>query len=507
VSRFAGARCARWVALALTGGLWLVLLAAGLETWARWQARQADLLARDIESRLYAIPEWTERDQAVAREVLGGWPDTDADLRAWRELLNHPPDAEVWKKRADTCGELFLFLDTSGRVKDRVIPDSVVSPLPETWLKRCAPDARVFDMLPPDCMADAEAALRDTATGHQIREYPIPLHQNAPPEVLQWVWLPAASDSAVLCVIRLSIWRKLWLTFRPNIHHQDIMDFRTNSLGWRDDEVILPRPPGTFRIVCVGGSTTAEGPHNALTYPNLMERHLRREKAAIDVVNAGIFAIGSYGEAQHAADYLALEPSLILHYNFVNDVVSVLDHAEAAEPAFSPRRILRRMARHSTFVRRYLDRWTIPSDAALLTGLSYTFANMDTLRREAEQKGVPVAFCSFARPDWETLSPAEKAFFDRRILNMIWGPRLTMRAYCHLVDLYNRELRSRCATWNVPFIDIAPRLAGGIERYTDICHMRLWAIDDKARVIAESLLPLLGETALQPDHTADTPGP
>jgi len=36
----------------------------------------------------------------------------------------------------------------------------------------------------------------------------------------------------------------------------------------------VPKPAGVFRIACVGGSTTVEGPHNELTYPNYLERML-----------------------------------------------------------------------------------------------------------------------------------------------------------------------------------------------------------------------------------------
>jgi len=497
VSRFAGARRARWIALALTGGLWLVLLAVGLETWARWQARQEERLAREIENRLYAESEWTARDQAVAREVLGAWPDTDADLRAWRDLLNLPPADSRWKKRADTFGEAFLFLDAAGRVADRILPDPAGSSLPAGWLERFTPGVVITDILPADWADDAAAASRSAAAGHQIREYPVPIQENSPPEVLQFVWMPAPPEVAfsILCVIRPSIWKELWIAFRPNVHHQDIMDFQSNSLGWRDGEVLLPRPPDVFRVVCVGGSTTAEGPHNALTYPNLLERRLRGAFPKIDVVNAGIFAILSFGEARRAPDYLALDPSLILHYNFVNDVPYVLDRAESAESFLSPRRLLRRLARHSIWVRRNLDLWVLPAETDLITGLQDTFANMDVLRREAGRRGVPVVFCSFARPGWENLPDSEKAFFNRRILNMIWGPRLTMRAYCRLVDLYNRELRRRCVEWDAPFLDIAPLLAGGAERFTDICHMRVWAMEDKARVIADRLAPIIAGSA------------
>ncbi|HOK89970.1 MAG TPA: hypothetical protein PK379_08080 [Candidatus Hydrogenedentes bacterium] len=492
MSRFGTARRARCVALALLGAGWAVACIAGLETWARWEAYRADLLARDLEQRVYAVPEWRDRDQDVARKVLGAWPDTDADLRAWRELLKQPPGSASWQQRADTFNEAFLFLDADGRVVDRVTPASAGSPL-EGLLSRFKPGVVVADALPPDCAGDAETALRAASMGLQIRDYPVPLHEGTTPEVFQFVWLVAEPGAApsVLCVVRESIWKELWLTFRPDVHHRDIMDFQSNSLGWRDDEVALPKPAGTVRIVCVGGSTTAEGPHNALTYPNLLERYLKDRWPGINVVNAGIFALLSFGEAGHAEDYLALEPDLLLHYNFVNDVISVLDHAVAAEPFLSYRKLLRWLARGSVFARRHLDLWAMPSESALLAGLDVTFSNMDFLRRKAQEKGVPVVFCTFARPDWDHLSAAERAFYDRRILNMIWGPHLTMRAYCRLVDLYNRELRRRCAAWNAPLLDIAPHLAGGIDRYTDICHMRLWAIDDKARIIAEQLAPII----------------
>ncbi len=80
-----------------------------------------------------------------------------------------------------------------------------------------------------------------------------------------------------------STWLVPFFAYKPNVD-------RYNNLGFRDDDIITPKPEGVFRIVCVGGSTTEEGISNDTTYPNLMEqklkKHFKTEK--IDVINAGV---------------------------------------------------------------------------------------------------------------------------------------------------------------------------------------------------------------------------
>ena len=97
----------------------------------------------------------------------------------------------------------------------------------------------------------------------------------------------------------------------------------------RDRETEVPKPKGIVRIVCVGGSTTVEGPHNELTYPNFLERLLREHLRTdtIEVINGGVDALGFPTEMERMPDWMSLEPDLIIHYNIVNDLPNILINA------------------------------------------------------------------------------------------------------------------------------------------------------------------------------------
>jgi len=258
----------------------------------------------------------------------------------------------------------------------------------------------------------------------------------------------------------------------------------------------------------VGGSTTYEGDHNALTWPALLQRHLRKWTGRpIEVVNAGIVALDSFGEAQHTEDYLALDPDLIIHHNFVNDMEHVMATRQADSASSGlPRSLFLRLAGVSVLVRRLFDRTIVWNESQIDRALDLTFRHYDILRNAACHKGANLAFCTFARPNPD-ISAEERAMIEQRLHAQFWGRGLTLTQYCWIVDRYNDRLRRYCAEHHLPILDIAPRLSGGVERYTDYCHMRLWSIHDKARLVADSILPILREARLQPDHTADTPGP
>lgn len=224
--------------------------------------------------------------------------------------------------------------------------------------------------------------------------------------------LPALRDG-YLVIVRLFIWKELWFSLRPGIKQASSSIDEINSRGWRSGEIALPKPPGTFRIVCEGGSTTFEGDHNALTWPALLQRHLRGVTGLpIELVNAGVVALDSFGEAQHAEDYLALEPDLILHYNFVNDMDHVMAEIQA-DPAPSGwlKSLLRPLAGVPVLVRRRLDRFLLWDDARIDRALDLTFWHRDFLRNAARRQGVPVAFSTFARPD-PHIPPLERALIE-----------------------------------------------------------------------------------------------
>jgi len=74
--------------------------------------------------------------------------------------------------------------------------------------------------------------------------------------------------------------------------------FVTNSQGFRADEDFrLEKPPGVFRVIALGDSTTEgfEVSQNA-TYPAVLERYLRKNGIKAEVFNTGVSGFGTAEE-------------------------------------------------------------------------------------------------------------------------------------------------------------------------------------------------------------------
>ena len=104
------------------------------------------------------------------------------------------------------------------------------------------------------------------------------------------------------------------------------VDVKIDSLGLRDHEVALQKPPDNYRIVVLGDSTTLGwGVHFEKTYPKLLEQSLNANPPSArwkkyEVVNTGI---GNYNTAQELASFkerwLALNPDMVLIGWYIND--------------------------------------------------------------------------------------------------------------------------------------------------------------------------------------------
>lgn len=271
-------------------------------------------------------------------------------------------------------------------------------------------------------------------------------------------------------------------------------EFWTNGTGYRDEEVVLPKPANCFRIACIGGSTTMEGPRNDLTYPNLLEKRLRERfgQSGVEVINCGVDGNDFEGERTHFREYLALQPDLIVHYNFVNNAWWVftagMKNKIAREQVFGP---VQRLLGKSVFVNRFLRDWLTPLDedysAPLEKEVISKLREMAALARDA---GVRFAVCSFDYPDPALLSAREEAFYDSLFSYPPWG-RIGLRTYAALVDTYNRRVRELCKEEELLYLPVEEQLRGGFEVFTDICHMHLGGIDRKAEVMAALLEPVV----------------
>jgi len=99
---------------------------------------------------------------------------------------------------------------------------------------------------------------------------------------------------------------------------------RHNSLGYRGGEFSRHKPPGEFRIACIGGSTTytRDVEDYRLSYPALLEKELReRGYPRVRVINAGVDGYGSWESLiNFQFRILDLDPDLIIVYHAVNDI-------------------------------------------------------------------------------------------------------------------------------------------------------------------------------------------
>jgi lysophospholipase L1-like esterase len=97
-----------------------------------------------------------------------------------------------------------------------------------------------------------------------------------------------------------------------------------NALGYRGEEVRLPKPEGVFRIVALGGSTTySTGTTAEESYPAFLQRILREDYGytQVEVVNAGFLGYTTWEAfATFAFRALELEPDLLIYYEGVNDL-------------------------------------------------------------------------------------------------------------------------------------------------------------------------------------------
>jgi lysophospholipase L1-like esterase len=107
---------------------------------------------------------------------------------------------------------------------------------------------------------------------------------------------------------------------------------RHNALGFRGAELALEKPAGTYRIVCIGGSTVydTEIEDWRAAFPAQLEEVLRAKGyAAVEVVNGGV---GGYTSFETLIDLalrvLEVQPDLVVVYHNTNDV-----HARLVPPA------------------------------------------------------------------------------------------------------------------------------------------------------------------------------
>lgn len=274
-----------------------------------------------------------------------------------------------------------------------------------------------------------------------------------------------------------------------------------NALGFRGPEVERPKPPGLFRVVCVGGSTTygTTDPTDAETWPRRMEQALRSARPRVEVVNAGVPAHNSADSLQLLREVvLPLQPDVVVFLLGYNDVV----------PRFVP-------GFRSDF-EHFRSTWKHPNDRAAPLAILRLLA-----RRSTAPGGSAVLRTLTARPHDESPAAEDSAFgmsstgpFARNVRTMIDGTRgagahpvLLTQAHTEAFlerDLGRRTpffrkgmaehamaLREIAKTQNVLLVDLERSVAARVH-FDDCVHLSSAGNQVVARFVAEAVGPILG---------------
>jgi hypothetical protein len=110
------------------------------------------------------------------------------------------------------------------------------------------------------------------------------------------------------------------------------IEYKINSLGFRDEEITLEKPPNTFRILVVGDSVSfGIRVNEPFVYSERLEHYLNERRAnpslRYEVINASVCGWNTFNEVSFiAARGVALNPDLIILQFHPNDVDNPTGH-------------------------------------------------------------------------------------------------------------------------------------------------------------------------------------
>ena len=443
-----------------------------------------------------ACDQYREADDIIFQKVRAQYP---------------PPDSVPWQL---TPRNMFLKLDEAGRhdlAKERremiIVCDGsgkVASIYPCTEKQelkalgaRVKPGGSLDVLFPPQELEDVLVAIRQAGEDEKpVRDYHVPLG-NDQKYLAEFNVLRVSDEPLFALFLGDSRYEMLGYSYRPNIYRHNWYtsqflnsEFWTNDRGLRDRKISLPKPDGVVRIVCVGGSTTVEGPHNELTYPKLTEKLLRErfKTDAIEVINCGVDAMGFPSELERMPDWLALEPDLIIHYNIVNNMPGILGCAindSGMRDGWKGK--MRAYASHSKLIATLFPNYFLPKEkfvtAQIESLANRCFREMNSMAKAA---GAALAVASFTVPDVDVISTNERLYFDESF-HTFPIIRATTADYNWAMGIYNKTAQKFCRENEVLYIPVAENFSGGADTFTDICHTRLRGIELKAQIMADCL--------------------
>jgi len=127
---------------------------------------------------------------------------------------------------------------------------------------------------------------------------------------------------------------RLWYSMNPEVKTRYFPQSSTGAPS-SPDLFQHPKPHGTYRIFCLGGSTTVGFPYwrNA-SFPTLLRERLRAvfPRRTIEVINLGMTATNSFTVLDLARELPSFEPDLLIVYDGHNEFYGALGVASRETP-------------------------------------------------------------------------------------------------------------------------------------------------------------------------------
>ncbi len=295
-----------------------------------------------------------------------------------------------------------------------------------------------------------------------------------------------------------SPWEIMFYRYKKNWSEPDNTILQTNEFGFRDHAITVPKPAGVYRIVCIGGSTTEEGNTTDSTYPKIVERKLAQRfgKGTIEVINAGTCGTNTYNMRRRFADFLALQPDLILFYGGVNDTTHL--HSQFWLESV-PR--WKKWARCSFLLKRYFGFYLLPETSVLRNYMrDTTYRNLLAMRYAARKEGVDMAWCSFAYPTLRWHDIRAKNYYDVNMRDVWHGQGLiNFKTYCRITDLFNETGKDIAEKEGIPWFPVAEHFHAGPDHFFDICHMTPLGLELKTNIFTGLISDYLEQQGRLPD--------
>jgi lysophospholipase L1-like esterase len=224
---------------------------------------------------------------------------------------------------------------------------------------------------------------------------------------LAWKLREWDPDSSALELLGTSCYRA-----RPGsaIHYPNGTVAHVNGAGYRGPEVAVPKPPGTYRIVVLGGSVT----HGfSVGDDQTIDAHLRRALAEaasgrrVEAVNLGLDGLDAVCDLERLRlEGLRLEPDAVAIHTGVNDVPALRFDRLAVNDPERGFRAQRRLAEEARVRERGVWRWLKHRlFVARVPGVAWHFAAAKPLAGPLEPSAAALdAFEATLRALTETVS-------------------------------------------------------------------------------------------------------